>query len=166
MDVAVLGILEAARRGRKMLFRTGAAFVSTRLGIEGIAPLTARELGIRREEDPMGGLVVAGSYVPKTGKQLERLIQRRGEKLHTVVLDVKKLLDSGLPPGEFVKDAVEEAEKYLKMGQDVLVMTSRDLIKGKDERESLMIGSTVAEAVLAFANGLKVRPRYVIAKVS
>ena len=44
-------------------------------------------------------------------------------------------------------------------------MTGRDLVKGKDERESLQIGSSVSKAVLEFANGLKVRPRFVIAKV-
>ena len=165
MDVAVLGILDAAARGKKFLFRTGAAFVSTRLGIESILPLSAQHLGIDRAKNPLGGLVVVGSYVPKTTSQIERLIERRGQELHTVTLQVRDLLDSAQAAQEAIKGAIEEAETHLKNGEDVLVMTSRDLVKGKDERDSLQIGSTVSKAVMDFANGLKIRPRYVISKV-
>lgn len=66
MDIAVLGILDAAAQGRRFLFRTGAAFVSTRLGIESIPPLSAQQLGISRASNLLGGLVIVGSYVPKT----------------------------------------------------------------------------------------------------
>ncbi len=164
MDVAVLGIMDAASQGRRFVFRTGAAFVSTRLGIDSIAPLTAQELGIDRRRNQIGGLIVAGSYVPKTTQQLERLVDRRGEMLFTVILRVEKLLESEKAAKETVARAVKEAEEHLKKGEDVLVMTSRDLIKGKDERESLQIGGIVSKAVLEFVNGLRVRPRYVVAK--
>jgi uncharacterized protein YgbK (DUF1537 family) len=164
MDAAVLGILDAAAQGKRFLFRTGAAFVSTRLGIESIPPLSARELGISRANNPLGGLIIVGSYVPKTTSQVQRLIERRGIELHTVILQVRQLLESAIAARESITDAIQEAERHLKNGEDILVMTSRDLVKGKDERESLQIGSTVSKAVLEFANGLKVRPRYVISK--
>jgi uncharacterized protein YgbK (DUF1537 family) len=164
MDAAVLGILDAAAQGKKFLFRTGAAFVSTRLGIESIPPLSAQELGISRANNPHGGLIIVGSYVPKTTSQVQRLIERRGIELHTVILQVRQLLESAIAARESIANAIQEAERHLKNGEDVLVMTSRDLVKGKDERESLQIGSTVSKAVLEFANGLKVRPRYVISK--
>lgn len=44
-------------------------------------------------------------------------------------------------------------------------MTSRKLITGNDELSSLAIGMTVAEALVRVLQGIKVRPRYVIAKV-
>jgi uncharacterized protein YgbK (DUF1537 family) len=165
MDVAVLGILDAAAQGKKFLFRTGAAFVSTRLGVEPIPPLSAKDLGIDRAKNPLGGLIIVGSYVPKTTLQIKKLIERRGQELHTVTLQVQELLESTTTAQKVIDGAISEAEKHLKNGQDVLVMTSRDLVKGKDERESLQIGSSVSKAVLEFANGLKVRPRFVIAKV-
>lgn len=165
MDVAVLGILDAAAQGKKFLFRTGAAFVSTRLGIEPIPPLSAKDLGIDRAKNPLGGLIIVGSYVPKTTLQIESLIERRGQELHTVTLQVQELLETAAAAQKAVGSAISEAEKHLNNGEDVLVMTSRDLVKGKDERESLQIGSSVSKAVLEFANGLKVRPRFVIAKV-
>ena len=155
MDVAVLGILDAAAQGKKFLFRTGAAFVSTRLGVEPIPPLSAKDLGIDRAKNPLGGLIIVGSYVPKTTLQIKKLIERRGQELLGSTTTAQKAIDS----------AISEAEKHLNNGEDVLAMTSRDLVKGKDERESLQIGSSVSKAVLEFANGLKVRPRFVIAKV-
>jgi uncharacterized protein YgbK (DUF1537 family) len=165
MDVAVLGMLDAAAQGKKFLFRTGAAFVSTRLGVEPIPPLSAKDLGIDRAKNPLGGLIIVGSYVPKTTLQIKKLIERRGQELHTVTLQVQELLESTTTAQKAIDSAISEAEKHLNNGEDVLVMTSRDLVKGKDERESLQIGSSVSKAVLEFANGLKVRPRFVIAKV-
>jgi uncharacterized protein YgbK (DUF1537 family) len=91
MDVAVLGILDAAAQGKKFLFRTGAAFVSTRLGIESTSPLSAKDLGIDRAKNSLGGLIIVGSYVPKTTLQIEKLIERRGQELHTVTLQVQEL---------------------------------------------------------------------------
>ena len=164
MDVAVLGILDAAVQGKKFLFRTGAAFVSARLGIESIPPLSAQDLGIARATNPLGGLILVGSYVPKTTSQVEMLVKRRGGRLHTVTLQVRALLKSAAAAQESIAHSIKDAEKHLSNGEDVLFMTSRDLVKGKDERESLEIGSIVSKAVLEFANGLKVRPRYVISK--
>jgi uncharacterized protein YgbK (DUF1537 family) len=132
MDVAVLGILDAAIQGKKFLFRTGAAFVSTRLGIESIPPLSAQELGIARAANPSGGLIVVGSYVPKTTSQVARLVRRRGSQLHTVTLQVRKLLESAEAAQASIADAIKEAGRQLSNGEDVLVMTSRDLVKGKD----------------------------------
>ena len=165
MDVSVLGIMGAAAGfGKRFVFRTGAAFVSTRLGIDSIPPLTAEQLGIDRAKNAMGGLIVAGSYVPKTTAQLQRLIDRRGDKLQTVTLQVKDLLVSSGHAAQVIETAIAEAEQHLEAGEDVLVMTSRDLIKGRDQRESLQICSTVAAAVRKFVSGLRVRPRYVIGK--
>ena len=51
---------------------------------------------------------------------------------------------------EIMADAVSVAEKQIAQGQDVLVMTSRELVKGEDERKSLDIGSIVAKALVTF----------------
>lgn len=65
-----------------------------RLGIESIPPLSARELGISRAERPIGGLVIAGSYVPTTIAQVARLMERRASERHAVTLPVPELLQS------------------------------------------------------------------------
>lgn len=111
-------------------------------------------------------MIIAGSYVPKTTAQLEVLTSRSGDKLTTVVLDVEKLLASPESAAEAIAHAITVAEREIARRQDVLVMTSRKLVVGDDAKKSLDIGSVVADALVKFLQQLKVKPRYVIAKVS
>jgi uncharacterized protein YgbK (DUF1537 family) len=161
MDVVVLGILQASELGKKFLFRSGAAFVSARLGISPIPPITIQSLN----PDPTrGGLIIAGSYVPKTTAQLKVLRERSGDRLITVELDVSKLLESPEKMEAELAHALTIAEAELSKPQNVLIMTSRKLIVGADEARSLDIGSIVAAALVSFLTKLQTRPRYIIAK--
>lgn len=161
VDVVVLALLRAAAAGRRYLFRTGAAFVSARLGISPIAPVSAAQLDLATH---VGGLVIAGSYVPKTTAQLETLRRRSGDRLTSVVMDVRELLASDAAGAAAVAHAQAVAEREIARGQDVLVMTSRELVTGADEAASLDIGAVVARALVSFLVGLQTRPRYLIAK--
>lgn len=162
IDVVILGLLKAASQGKKFLFRTGAAFVSSRLAIPQIEPTSAKQLSL---SSSVGGLVIAGSYVPKTTAQLKVLREKGGDKLTTIVLDVPKLLESEEKAQAEIKKDIDIAQSEISKGQDVLIMTSRDLVTGEDERKSLDIGSTVAKALVTFLVDLKTKPRYIIAKV-
>lgn len=155
----------ANAKGRKYIYRTGAAFVSTRLGIQEIAPLTAKALKLDTSPGSSGGLIIAGSYVPKTTAQLEALIEGRGARLQTITLDVEKLLEGPEITKSTIQAAVERAGNLITQGEDVLVMTSRKLVTGDDDLSSLKIGGVVAAALVSFLSLLGPRPRYVIAKV-
>ncbi|KAH7143793.1 hypothetical protein EDB81DRAFT_796380 [Dactylonectria macrodidyma] len=161
VDVVVAGLVRASESGKRFLFRTGAAFVSARLAIPSIPPISSSHLGLSQD---VGGLIIAGSYVPKTTAQLESLRTRSGDKLTSIVLDVRKLLESPDSATSEVSNALTTAEAEIRRGQDVLVMTSRELIVGGDEAKSLDIGSTVARALVSFLQKLEQKPRYVIAK--
>ncbi len=161
VDVIVLALLKAASEGKRYLFRTGAAFVSARLGLAQIAPVTAKQLQL---SGTVGGLVIAGSYVPKTTAQLEVLRTKSGSNLTSVVIDVRNLLQSEGRARSEISKAIEIVEKEISRGQDVLVMTSRELVIGDDEATSLDIGATVAKALVSFLVNLAAKPRYVIAK--
>ena len=62
-------MIKAEIKGKRFLCRTAASFVSARLGIKPKDAITPRELGIFGKQN--GGLIVVGSYVPKTTKQVE-----------------------------------------------------------------------------------------------
>lgn len=169
MRVFVAGLLEARADGRqpRYLYRTGAAFVSSRLGITRIPPLKFQDL----DTDPAavkgrraGGLIVAGSYVPKTTAQLEFLRESRGDKLAVIELEVSQVIASDDTAATRVSEAAGKASQELAAGRDVLVMTSRTLVKGIDALGSLEIGSKVAKALVKLVELIQVRPRYVIAK--
>lgn len=166
MYVFVAGLLEAAKQGRRYLYRTGAAFVSSRLGITGIPPLALKDLGVSSAPSDVmtGGLIIAGSYVPKTTAQLKQLRERRGSKLHVIELEVADLLLSPEAALVTVSSSAGEASRMLAAGKDVLVMTSRKLITGQDALISLQIGSKVAQALVDIIEKIETKPRYLIAK--
>ena len=164
MEVFVMGLVMARDRGRRFIYRTGAAFVSARLGIVQIPPLTPKDLDMDFSNAAPGGLIIAGSYVPKTTAQLESLVEGRGDKLNTITIEVEPLLASPEKANEVVRAAATKAGELIVAGKDVLLMTSRKLITGHDEKSSLEIGSAVATALVDFLRLLEPRPRYIIAK--
>lgn len=60
--------MQAEIKGKRFLCRTAASFVSARIGIEPRPPIRPSDLGITK--DTSGGLIIVGSYVPKTTKQV------------------------------------------------------------------------------------------------
>ncbi|KAG8414321.1 hypothetical protein J3459_014861 [Metarhizium acridum] len=111
-----------------------------------------------------GGLIIAGSYVPKTTVQLEALTQRLKAKLQVVELKVPDLIASEDAAESIVRAAAQAVSIKLYAGHDVLVMTSRELIKGDDGLSSLNIGSKVANSLMQLLELVDVHPRYIIAK--
>lgn len=169
MDVFVRGLVSVAARDsgagkKRFVYRTGAAFVSSRLGIRQIAPLSPAQLDMDLSASAPGGLIIAGSYVPKTTAQLESLVSGRADELETIILDVSELLRRPETTQQTLLSAADRAGDCITRGRDVLLMTSRELITGADEISSLRIGGVVAEALVTFLRLLVPRPRYVIAK--
>ncbi|KAL2824099.1 hypothetical protein BDW59DRAFT_147829 [Aspergillus cavernicola] len=167
MSVFVEGLLLASAQGARYIYRTGAAFVSTRLGITPKPPITATELNLAQPRKT-GGLILAGSYVPKTTAQLKILTETRGGSpnalLSVIEMGVDELIASPESAAGLVTRVIQETEVNLNAGRDTLVMTSRALITGGDELSSLAIGARVAEALVRVLEGIEVRPRYIIAK--
>lgn len=167
MEVAVQGILSARQQGKHYIYRTGAAFVSTRLGIEQIPPLGPRELSMDLSAKAHGGLVIAGSYVPKTTAQLHSLVEGRGDKLKVITIQVEYLLANPDRTQDTILAAADLAGEHIVQGQDVLLMTSRKLITTEEghKMSSLDVGTIVAQALVDFLRLVNPRPRYLIAKV-
>lgn len=126
--------------------------------------MTAQELDLDYGRNTHGGLIVAGSYVPKTTAQLNTLIARRGDKLKVVELNVSALISRDTIDN-LIHEMADAASAEIGAGNDVLIMTSRDVITGHDAVSSLDIGSVVAAALVEIVKRVSKRPRYIIAKV-
>lgn len=158
MEVFVSGLLKAEAAGRHFLYRTAATFVQVRAGLAPRPPLTAADLALPATG---GGLIVVGSYVPKSTTQLNALLAQ--PDLVQVEVNVDALLDDGQQAGEVAR-TIAVTTAALQRGQDVVVYTSRRLITGVDAVSSLAIGQRVSASLVALVQGLGVRPRYLIAK--
>ena len=128
-----------------------------------------------------GGIIIAGSYVPKTTAQLKKL--RAGSVIHSIEIDVRRVLDPEGPPernritGEDnvkqvpVKDyppgnkkLMEEIDKLLSSGKDVLIYTSRDQVFSGRESENIQIGKSISNFLAETVGGLKSQPSFIVAK--
>ncbi|AMM31027.1 hypothetical protein SA2016_0327 [Sinomonas atrocyanea] len=164
-----LGLDEAERRGASLLYRVGPPFVRGRIGQEVRAPLTAQDVygdlasGGRREDLAAGGLIVVGSHVGLTTRQLDRLTAQHSSA-RTVELDVNELLAPGRAEGH-LEATVDAVVRALADG-DVILHTSRALVKADDPARSLEIARTVSAAVVSVVNRVlrAAPPRFVIAK--
>lgn len=68
LHLSSLNLLQAEAKGKRFLCRTAASFVSARIGIEAKPPIHPSDVGITKVNT--GGLIIVGSYVPKTTKQV------------------------------------------------------------------------------------------------
>jgi uncharacterized protein YgbK (DUF1537 family) len=161
LRAVVLAVLAAERTGSRLVYRVGPSFVRSRVGQEAMPPVGDAELASLVEAGAHG-LVVVGSHVALTSRQLRRLAQRRA--FAGVELDVGTLMDEARAE-DHVRDAVAAATAALP-GALVVLSTSRTLVTGTDEAASLEIARRVS-AALSRAVGAIVasrRPAYVVAK--
>ncbi|KAI5066263.1 hypothetical protein GOP47_0018887 [Adiantum capillus-veneris] len=164
-DISVFcaGMLQAELKGKRFLCRTAATFVSARIGIKYKAPLTPKDLGISTCKN--GGLIVVGSYVPKTTKQVEELKARCAHLIHCLEVDVALIAFGSLASREAeIGHISTAADALLAAGKDTVIMTSRTLITGKDDSENLEINSKVSSALVEIVIRIQVHPRYLLAK--
>lgn len=159
-----LGLEEAERRGKKLLYRVGPPFGRARIGQEIRTELTGAEAYAGNTPSEAGGLIVVGSHVGVTTRQLKALTEQHSAA-RIVEIDVEKLLGAREEADAHLDQTVDTVVEALRAG-DVIVHTSRLLIKTDDPAESLRIARTVSAAVVAVVNRtLKTfPPRFVIAK--
>ncbi|KAG5536078.1 hypothetical protein RHGRI_023758 [Rhododendron griersonianum] len=163
MAVFAAGMIQAELMGRRFLCRTAASFVSARLGITPKAPILPEDLGIVKGRS--GGLIVVGSYVPKTTKQVEELKSQCSHILRIIEISVDKIaMKSVEERDEEINRTAEMADIFLGACKDTLIMTSRKVVTGKSPLESLEINFKVSSALVEIVRRITSRPRYILAK--
>jgi len=162
LRLLALGLDEAERRGKSLIYRVGPPFVRARIGQAVREPLSATDAFGDTTVTDAGGLIVVGSHVAMTTRQLDAL-KRVHSSARVVEIDVAELLAPGSPAHlDGVVDLVVDA----LAGADVILQTSRVLVKTTDPADSLRIARTVSAAVVEVVQRVvaRTRPRFVIAK--
>lgn len=165
LAVALYGA-EAA--GKRLIYRVAPPFGRAIIGQEVRAPLEPDEIAQIRSgglaQDATGGLIVVGSHVSMTTRQLGELI----EADHPVELeiDVARVLDADPAVGEAHVTEVAEAAATALADGNVVVRTTRTLVRTDDPDESLAIARRVSTAVITVVRQVLAQrpPRFVVAK--
>ncbi|HMH91079.1 MAG TPA: four-carbon acid sugar kinase family protein [Streptosporangiaceae bacterium] len=158
LETVACGAALAERAGQRFLFRTGPSFVRAMTGTEPAEPLRGAQLwpGGRR---PGHGLIVVGSHVGQTSRQLA-VLRDRGD-VTAVELSVPAVLGGG-------PDAADAAAREVTAAlrrSDVLLYTSRAVAAADTPEGSLAIARTVSAAVARTVRlALAARPAWILAK--
>ena len=103
LHVVTLGVIRAERAGKKFLVRSSASFVKSRIGQDDYDLLTRAEMS---ESDNGGALILVGSHVPGSTKQLEEVLQLPGMK--GIELKVAQVIE-GM---DVVSNIVEKVDEF------------------------------------------------------
>jgi uncharacterized protein YgbK (DUF1537 family) len=156
LDVVALSVLRAEKSGKRFLYRTSASFVRSRIGQAERPLLTRDEIST---SDEGGALILVGSHVQGSTRQLEKVLGIPGMK--SVELSVRKVIEGD---EEVVNSIVRIVEDNLSSSRDITVFTSRELITGESPEEYLDIGAKVTDAMSDIVRKLSVKPRYIVSK--
>lgn len=162
LRVLALGLEESERRGKRFVYRVGPPFVRARIGQTVREPLTSTDAFGDGTVVSGGGLIVVGSHVSMTTRQLAQL--KHGHDSASVVeINVEALLSA--EPESHLETVVGRVVQGLA-GADVILQTSRTLVSATDPVRSLQIARTVSAAVVRVVQEVMAhtRPRFVIAK--
>jgi uncharacterized protein YgbK (DUF1537 family) len=152
------GVLLAERAGMSFLFRTGPSFVRALSGTGPRAPLRGAEIHAATGGRGGHGLIVVGSHVSQTSRQVAALRARRATT--DIELDVPAILRGD--------DVVTATARQVAGGlsrSDVLLFTSRAVAAGSDGADSLAIARRISAALSrTVRQALGAKPAWVIAK--
>lgn len=165
LRVLALAILQANAAGKRFVYRVGPPFVRALIGQDVLEPLSVDDVAAIRAggqgEGTRGGLVVVGSHVAQTTRQLDALRARRSPV--ELEIDVTRVL--GAERDAHLAEVAAAAVAALAAG-NVVVRTSRALVTGSDADTSLGIARTVSAAVVEVVRQIlrTTPPRFVVAK--
>ncbi|MEM9940661.1 MAG: four-carbon acid sugar kinase family protein [Planctomycetota bacterium] len=152
-------LLDASQSGCSFIYRTAASFVQVRAGL-GSRPLLTREEIVGNRKG--AGVIVVGSYVPKTTRQLTYLREHKSE-LEVIELDVPRLLDDDLYKSE-VEAGIKKLNAAVQNNRDALVFTSREFVGSGSAKSDLANGKKVSDVLVRIVQSIQTEPAFVIAK--
>ena len=161
LEVVVLGLLEAQAAGRAFLYRSGPSFVRALAGLEPKPPLTPADIWPWGR--PAGhGLVVVGSHVGLTSRQVEVALARGRLAARGTRRDVARRRGDAAPP--------TSPPRQLGSGPRLPTLTCCSTPRGRwfagrTPRPASSIARAVSAAVSDVVRGvLPARPAWFVAK--
>lgn len=156
LETVALGISQAETKGKSFLYRCSASFVKARGGFDDKPLLTSREL----QPGNGPGLIIAGSYVDKTTRQLRKLID--SGLAEGIELQTERLKNTGETDVE-IKRISDYVNNNLSRNKTTVIYTSRTFESGTGVqfRET---GKLFMQSLCRIVENIIVKPGFFIAK--
>ncbi|GHO97358.1 hypothetical protein KSF_074060 [Reticulibacter mediterranei] len=161
LAVVVLGVLQAEAEGKRFIYRTAASFVRLR-GAVALRPLLQPHEIVGSTPATNGGLVIVGSYVPGSTKQLESLLAL--PTVQGIELPVQRVIESEDDAHTLSRELGQQMDTLLQTGVTPVVYTSRAVQSGTDSAEFLAIGRRISRALTGILHAIRLQPSFIVAK--
>ena len=158
LEVLIKALLSAEAQGKRFIYRTAASFVRVRAGISSRPLLERSDLDLQKSG---GALLIIGSHVSRTTKQMEALLTQ--QNMDRIEVRLRALLDSKCRPNE-IERVAKYIDRALQESRDVVLFTSRALITGNDPVSTLAIGNKISDGLIEIIKMISSRPRYILSK--
>jgi len=144
-----------AKNNKKFIFRTAASFVKAMCETPG------EIINLKNyKQNNNGGIIIVGSHVKKTSDQLNHLLDNTN--IYSIEFDVKQVTKDTL--NKYIKEKTTQVEKIISNGEDVVVYTSRDVIKTENLINNLSISTNISNSLVEIIRSLQIQPKFIIAK--
>jgi len=164
LKVFLIALSESINRGKNFLFRTAASFVQVVGGINP-KPLLTKETLYPKGKPSTPGLIIIGSYVQKTTRQMKKLAEL--SNLIWIEWDVSQAKTQKCLKEEFDR-VISEVNKGFNLEKDVCIYTSREYYRNDsqnvDSDKNLIFSSRISEGLVKVVKALKIRPSFLVAK--
>ena len=158
LEVLIKALLSAEAQGKRFIYRTAASFVRVRAGISPRPLLERSELDLPKSR---GALLIIGSHVSRTTKQMDVLLAQ--QNMDRIEVRVEALLDSKCRPNE-IERVARYVDRTLQESRDAVLFTSRTVITGNDPVSTLSIGNKISDGLIEIIKMISSRPRYILSK--
>ncbi|MEL6130808.1 MAG: four-carbon acid sugar kinase family protein [Cyanobacteria bacterium J06627_3] len=153
-------LLTAADQGKKFLFRSAASLL-TSLAALPAQPIAPAEMA-RYTRNQKPGVVLVGSHVKKTTRQLEYLLQQPGVTgLEVEVSRLKENLDQA---SAMVAEILSQVNTIYGQGNTAVIYTSRQELVFADTATRLAFGEAVSNLLMDIVRGLPASIGFLISK--
>ncbi|MEO0869382.1 MAG: four-carbon acid sugar kinase family protein, partial [Cyanobacteria bacterium J06642_11] len=153
-------LLAAASKGKKFLFRSAASLL-TSLAALPPQPVAAEEMS-RYTRNNKPGVVLVGSHVQKTTRQLKYLLQQSG--VVGLEVDVARLNEDRRQAGAMVAEILAKVKTAYDQGQTAVIYTSRQELTFDDVVTRLEFGEAVSSLLMDIVKGLPSDLGFLISK--
>ncbi len=162
VKVFIAAYLGALRKGKEFIFRSAAAIPKVLGRVTDRPLLTGAEL--RDPGNKNGGIILVGSHVSRTTRQLEAL-KESSLPIEYIEFNQHLVLEEGGLEKE-ARRVSSLCEQNMENGRTSAVYTRRDRfdLPGGDKSQQLKISVEISDAVTSVISRLKVRPSFIIAK--
>lgn len=154
-------LLAAIQSGKRYILRTASSILQVLAGCGGGRILPREELLDR--ENRHGGVVVVGSHVQKTTRQLDCLLLEFDAR--QVEFNQHLVLDGDAFEAE-IQRASRAVDEAVRLGHSVVVYTRRERLdlNTADKEAELRLATKISDGLVRIISGLQVRPSFIIAK--